>query len=600
MSRTKLPNAYFFASAGLAGDLPLRIACRASSYIEPAHVGASLAGDRAPHRLLGLLLLLPALALAAPDAGSVLQQLEAHPAAPAFKAPALKTPQAPTPSAADSSGPLLRVNAFRIEGATLLSPLTLQNALVGFTGRDLTLTQLQEAAWVVTQTYRDAGWLVNAFVPQQEIEQGQVLIQVVEARLGQIHVDIQPGVRIGEQQIHALVQAQIQSGQPLNLQAVDHALMLMDELSGVLASASFAPSQTEGATDLVVVVGGGKPVDVQASRDNHGARSTGQNRLSFNFSFNSMLGMGDQFGISLVDTEGSSYRRLAFSLPVGDRGLRLGAHSSDMGYAFSWNRMPLAGSARADGLDLSGPWLRSPTQRWSWSLTTDHKRLQNLANDAVTSDYGIDVVRAGLNGSWQDAWLAPAQSNLGVTLSNGQVKNSADTTGMKGHFSKLNLAFNREQSLTSSLSWYVQAQTQSASRNLDSSEKLFLGGTTGVRAYPANEVGGASGYASTLGLRQRLEHGLSLTAFVDWGRVTVCRDQLNVCLKDIASGGKEPTAQALQGHGLSLNWQTEPGLDFAVTWSRRRGQHPNPDANGLDSDQTRVIHRVWLSAAVRF
>ena len=138
--------------------------------------------------------------------------------------------------------------------------------------------------------------------------------------------------------------------------------------------------------------------------------------------------------------------------------------------------------------------------------------------------------------------------------------------------------------------------------NLDSSEKLFLGGVNGVRAYPANEVGGASGYVAAFGLRQRLDHGFTLSGFVDWGRVNVCHNMLDVCLKNAASGagGQELATQALHGQGLSLIWQTEPGLDFSVTWSRRRGQHPNSDANGLDSDQTRVINRMWLSATVRF
>ena len=178
----------------------------------------------------------------------------------------------------------------------------------------------------------------------------------------------------------------------------------------------------------------------------------------------------------------------------------------------------------------------------------------------------------------------------------------ADTTGVHGSFSKLNLAYSREQGISGRLSWFAQVQTQSAKRNLDSSEKLFLGGVNGVRAYPANEVGGASGYVAAFGLRQRLDHGFTLSGFVDWGRVNVCHNMLDVCLKNAASGagGQELATQALHGQGLSLIWQTEPGLDFSATWSRRRGQHPNSDANGLDSDQTRVINRMWLSATVRF
>jgi hemolysin activation/secretion protein len=559
--------------------------------------------EQAQHRLLNIvamscllasLSVMPQQALAAPDAGAILQQLESRPA-PALQAPALKTPEVPTPADGPPAGPVVRVNAFRIEGATLLSPQTLQTALTGFVQRDLSLTQLQEAAWVIIQTYRQAGWLVNAFVPQQEIETGVVLIQVLEARLGQVKVEIQPSVRIDAEQIQRMVQAQVQAGQPLNVDAVDRALMLMGELSGVVASGSYAPSQTEGATDVLVLVGGGKPVDVQFSLDNHGARSTGAQRTSLGINFNSVLGLGDQFNVNLINSEGSSYQRAAVSVPVGDQGLRLGMHSSEMHYGFDWNSTAISGMARTWGADVSGALLRSPGQSWSWSVSTDQKQFQNLANEAISSAYRIELARASVSGSWQDSLLSAAQSSLSVSLTSGQVNNPADTTGVDGHFNKLNLSYSREQSLGGSLSAFVQAQSQSASGNLDSSEKLYLGGPSGVRAYPVNEVGGATGFALTTGLRQRLGQGWMASGFADWGRVSVCRSQLQACLR---SG--QPNVQSLQGLGASMQWQTEPGLTLNATWSHRRGSNPLANAAGQDSDQTRVINRLWLSAAVSF
>lgn len=538
------------------------------------------------------------LAWSAPDAGSLLQQLESRPS-PDLKASRLKTPKVPTPPATEDAGPVVHVKAFRVEGGTLLSPLKLQKALHGFTDKDLSLTQLQEAAWVVTQTYRKAGWLVNAFVPPQEIEDGQVLIRVVEARLGKIQVEVAPQVRVSARQIRELVKAQLQPGEFLNLARVDHALLLASELAGVSASGSFAPSQTDGSSDLLVMVGGGKTVDVQFSFDNYGARTTGSNRVSTHFGFNSILGRGDLLQVSLVQTQGSNYQRAAFSMPVGAQGLKVGVHSSDMGYNFAWNNADLAGFARTRGIDFSGPVIRSESSRWSWSLSTDNKQLHNTANEAVTSDYRIDVARASLSGSWFDEWLGEAQNSLDLSMTDGNVMQPADTTGVQGRFRKFNVSFSREQSVFKDLSWYLQAQTQSASRNLDSSEKLYLGGASGVRAYPTSEVGGASGYVASTGLRQRLGAGFTLTGFVDWGRVTLCRDLYTLCLKD-KNGGKEPAVQALHGYGLGLNWQTPPGLDLNLTWSRRRGNHPSPDANGLDSDQTLFIDRVWLSAAVHF
>lgn len=538
------------------------------------------------------------LAWSAPDAGSLLQQLESRPAT-TLKAPRLNTPKVPTPPAADEAGPVVHVKAFRIEGGTLLSDDVLQSALRGFTNKDLTLTQLQEAAWVVTQTYRKAGWLVNAYLPQQEIEGGQVLIRVIEARLGKVHIDLVAQVRVSTQQIQAVLDAQLQPGQLLSLASVDHALLLVGELAGVSAAGSFVPGQDNGASDLLVMVGGGKPVDVQFSQDNLGARNTAAHRVSTQISFNSALGLGDLINLNSVKSDGSTYHRAAISMPVGSRGIKVGFHQSDMSYGFAWNNADLTGLARTRGVDASGPIIRSEHNRWSWGLSTDKKQLHNTANEAVTSDYRIELSRTSLNGNWFDEWLGDAQNNLDLTLTQGNVNQPADTTGVQGRFNKFNLSFSREQQLMSQLSWFVQAQTQSTQHNLDSSEKLYLGGAAGVRAYPGSEVGGASGYLASTGLRQRMGNGLTLSGFVDWGSVSVCRTLHNYCLKD-KNGGKEPAVQALQGYGLSLNWQTEPGLDLNVTWSRRHGQNPNPDANGFDSDQTLVINRLWLSAAVRF
>ena len=102
-----------------------------------------------------LLAALPIWGWAAPDAGSVLQQIEARPGG-LISSPKLQTPQVPTPPAAGQDAAVLRVNGFRIEGNGLVDAQTLQDALKGFTGRDLSLTQLQEAAWVLVQTYRQA------------------------------------------------------------------------------------------------------------------------------------------------------------------------------------------------------------------------------------------------------------------------------------------------------------------------------------------------------------------------------------------------------------------------------------------------------------
>jgi len=567
---------------------------------------------RASRHACVLLLTLPALALAAPDAGSILQQLEARPGGQ-LVAPQLRTPQQPTPPAAGSEGPVVRVNAFRLEGQTLVSPAALQSALAGFTGRDLSLTQLQEAAWVIVQTYRKAGWLAHALVPQQEIEGGVVSLRVIEARLGRVHIDFPQGL-LPRERIQAMANAQLAFGQPLNLQQVDRLLLLLDDMPGVVATASFAEGTQAGTTDVRLVLGQDKPLDASVMADNFGSISTGRERLSASLSLNNPAGWGDALQLQAVASDGSRYGRVAYTLPVGLQGMRVGAHASDLRYHLvgSFAALQASGSAQSWGPDWTVPLLRQPDRNLSWQLTGDRKSFDNLAlaNSGATepttvSNYRLDVLRSGLSGNWLDQQFGAAQNTASVQASWGKVdltpspnaQADANAARTAGAFSKINVNYNREQSLTGRSSAYLQTSAQWANRNLDSSEKLYLGGASGVRAYPSNEAGGTSGATATVGVRHRLNDGFTLNAFADWGRIQVYKNNLNAAGSEITANN----AQTLQGLGLSLNWRSLQGHELSATWSHRSGQNPaaNP-STGADSDGTRTLNRLWLSAALNF
>jgi hemolysin activation/secretion protein len=573
----------------------------------------SLAMNTNTRLITALLAALPMLATAAaPDAGSVLQQLEARPGGALF-APALKTPVVPTPPAANHSGPVVRVNAFQIEGATLLSPMALQGALKGFTGQDLSLTQLQEAAWVLVQTYREAGWLVNAWVPQQEIEAGVVKLRVVEARLGQVRIQY-PETPLPRERIQAMADVQLAVGQPVNLHQVDRFLLLLDDLPGVVATATFAGGTQEGSTDVLVSLGADKTLQGQVSIDNFGSVSTGAKRLSASLSVHNPAGFADALQLQAVATEGSRYGRLAYTLPVGLQGVRMGLHASDMRYHLvgSFAALQASGSAQSWGLDLTAPLIRQPERNLSFQITTDRKSFDNLAlakkgdtDPTTVSHYQLDVLRMGLVGNWIDRAWRPAQNSASLQSSWGKVdlKNSPnvslDTSAAHTHgsFHKINANYNREQSLTGQTTWYLQAGAQWANRNLDSSENIYLGGATGVRAYPSNEAGGSTGATLTTGFKHRLSDALTLNAFVDWGRIQVYKNKLSASGSALIS----VNAQTLQGKGLSLTWRSLQGHELAATWSRRNGSNPaaNP-STGPDRDGTRTLNRLWLSAALNF
>ena len=67
---------------------------------------------------------------------------------------------------------------------------------------------------------------------------------------------------------------------------------------------------------------------LQDNAEKGGTRSTGKERVTGNLYLNSPLGIGDQLNANLMHSQGTDYARLAFTLPVGYDGWRVGASAS--------------------------------------------------------------------------------------------------------------------------------------------------------------------------------------------------------------------------------------------------------------------------------
>ncbi len=102
------------------------------------------------------------------------------------------------------------------------------------------------------------------------------------------------------------------------------------------------------------------------------------------------------------------------------------------------------------------------------------------------------------------------------------------TARSDGNYYKLAFNLSRLQNVVGPLSLYASVRGQIASRNLDSSEKMELGGAYAVRAYPEGEGYGDEGYVASLEARVLLPRlwssmpgRMQVAAFVDTGKVSV-------------------------------------------------------------------------------
>jgi hemolysin activation/secretion protein len=545
-------------------------------------------------RLL-LLLAVPvtsvSLAQTPPDAGALQQQIERE---RQQQLPRRIAPDKPaTPAVLPPlAGIVVTVKQFRFAGNTLLSAEQLAPAVAPFLDRPLDYSQLQAAAAAVAETYRAAGWVVRAYLPQQDIKDGIVTLQIVEAVFGGVKFEGR-AARVAGEQLLRNVSARQAGGAPLNADALDRALLLADDLPGVTVAGSLATGAAEGQTDLILKIADEPLLTGEAGLDNTGSRSTGSERFTANLNANSPFGLGDLLSSNLIHTRGSDYLRLGYTLPVGGDGWRLGVNASGLRYKLivaPYNSSTDKGNSSTLGLEASYPLIRSRLANLYLNLAYDHKAFDNQFGGATTTRYTVDDSSVTLNGNLFDNWGGGGANSASLAWVEGRqdlgTLNISENAKLDGRFSKLRYSLSRQQVITNDLSFYGLLAGQKANKDLDSSEQFYLGGAYGVRAYPSSEGGGDSGVMSNLELRWKLPEGFLLTGFHDYGHVR---------------SNDAAMSYSLKGYGLSLGWQTPVGVNLKATWSRRIGENPHPAADNIhDQDGSLDKNRLWLSAGFPF
>ena len=500
-------------------------------------------------------------------------------------------------------GVTITVNAFTFAGNTLLTSRQLAPAVAKFVGRPIGFTDLQNAAIAVATRYRQAGWVVRAYLPQQDVTGGTVTIQIVEAKLGAVRVE-NDGSHVLSKQVTRIIEDAQPVGAPLNANALDRGLLLVGDLPGITAGGKLAEGAKQSQTDLVVSVADSAPITGNVTSDNAGQRATGAGRILGDVDLNSPAGIGDRADILLLGSQGSNYARVDYSVPVGGEGWRVGVNGSHLGYRVitaDFEALDAHGTSTTAGLEASYPLLRSRLANLYVGLNADDKRFDNDSAGVTTSHYSIQAATVSLYGNVFDNLGGGGANNgsiafeQGIDDLGGSPNEGADalTTHTAGAFRKLHLALSRQQAVTERFSLYAALSGQISNKNLDSSEKFYLGGSDGVRAYPENEGAGTEGLLANLEGREKLPLNFNAAAFVDWGSVRINRD-------NGFPGAAAPNTEDLKGAGLSLGWVAPFGLSAKATWAHRIGTNPDPTSTGEDQDGSHIENRVWLQVSMPF
>ncbi len=511
--------------------------------------------------------------------------LHAEDALPDQSAPQAQAQALPEPQVAAQAQANFVLQGVEFVGVSGVPESELQEAVSDKIGQSVTFADLERLAAAATEVYRRHGFaLVQVFVPVQEVVEGRVKLSVVEGSLGQVSIDIAEDAPIQRERV-ARTLAILEPGKPLNNRNYERAMLLLADLPGIKPQSAISVGANSGASDLKVQVGARDRVQYGLELDNFGTRDSGRVRLTGSLRWASPFDRGDNLDLRLMAAQGmhTAFGRISYEAPLGYSGLRMGGGLArvqyELGGAFA--ALEPTGVGTVADLSFSYPLIRQRSVNLFLRGGLDRKaltdRFEAVGFEARKRIQGANI---GLAFERRDRWGGGGYNSLNAQLYHGRLR-LLDAMGQAfdkppfgfntaGNFSKFTLQGARLQYLAPKLSLFVSGGMQRASKNLDTYEKLSLGGPKAVRAYATGEVLVDDGWLATMELRYAPRPEATLFAFYDAAHGDLFH-QPRPFDGDLG--------RSLRGYGVGINW-SKPGqvtMNLSVAW---RGTGPGMTDGG--------------------
>ena len=476
------------------------------------------------------------------------------------------------------------ITNFRLEAPDLyLDKGELVKILQDGMGENKTMTQLNATLSELTRYCRQHGYpAAAAYVPAQESSDGMITIKVIPGRYGEIKIDNRS--RLKESVAKGFVNG-LKSGEIIRTGKLETTLYSISDVSGTKAVGVLSPGKEFGTSDLTVRIEKGKGSNTVLYVENYGSEDTGRYRYGLQHNIYDVSGNGDKVSVGVLLSNKQMHNYYAnYETIIGHGGTTLGLGFSRMDYETGY--MGVEGVAET--LSLFG-----------------HRSLYHLTRSGLTFTYGYNYrkltdktvmfnretkkhshsVYVGLDGFER---RKGAILNYQGKITTGKLGLDSDWTRtvngtLEGRYTKAEVNVTAVQRLGNSADVLVKGSAQLASNNLDGSERMYLGGANGVRAYPQGEGSGDEGIMGTVETRFYTKvPGLVFSTYFDMGHVRFRKDDM-----PYFPGSKE-TGMTLKGWGVGLSY-TKPNDWFArLDYARRIGGDPNL------SEKAKANGRVWF------
>jgi hemolysin activation/secretion protein len=283
-------------------------------------------------------------------------------------------------------GAAFLLNGIQVEGNTILAKEDIVSLMTPYLETMVTTADLKNIAAEITKLFVDQGYgTTKCVIPAQQVENGVVVFQVLEDKLGEIRLSGPESylydARLFLNQLHDL------QGKVIHIPTLNSRLRYLSQLPATRVQPTLV-KQSEGITNLVLTL-----TDLEdsfsLSVNNSGSRFTGANRLSSTAVFNNVTGNSDVFAISATTSlDNMKYlgsMSFDYERPMGSSGGKLGMSYSNLYYRMDPNEVGFdevryEGGGDSLGMSYTQPlWFDDDTSNqkgYTWNFGFERKSAQ--------------------------------------------------------------------------------------------------------------------------------------------------------------------------------------------------------------------------------
>ncbi|MGH6635692.1 MAG: ShlB/FhaC/HecB family hemolysin secretion/activation protein [Gammaproteobacteria bacterium] len=321
------------------------------------------------------------------------------------------TPPPPLGPKAPSLSTQLQVLVKKIElsGNRVISSEELGKVTAPYENRTLSSEDLQSLRQALTVYYINKGYVNSgAVIPDQEVKEGVIAIQIVEGKLADIELSGNEWLRDS----YIAKRLRLGSEEALNLPVLQERMQLLDQDRRIeRLNAQLKPGIQSGEGVLQVLVEEARPYELGVSFNNHYATSVGELRGEIYAGHYNLTGFGDVLTARYGITEGVDEVGALYSFPLTARDTRLNLYfdrsAADI-VEEPFDRIDISSETETYGVSLSHPIYRTPRRQLLTELVFERRQSETFllgepfAFSPGTEDGESDVTVLRLRQEWVD------------------------------------------------------------------------------------------------------------------------------------------------------------------------------------------------------